>query len=77
MWFDRWKLKVREILQWYFRGTLQSVRVFAQSTHSYLHCVWEVLNFDRWEAERAAEGVPAQDPVVESEMDCFRDYIAK
>ena len=36
-------------------------------------CVWEVLNFDWWEAERIAEGVPVQDLVVESEMDCFGD----
>ena len=27
-------------------------------------CVWEVLNFDWWEAERIAEGVPVQDLVV-------------
>ena len=39
--------------------------------------VWEVLNFDQWEAERIAEGVPAQDWVVELEMDCFGDCIAK
>ena len=24
-------------------------------------CVWEVLNFDQWEAERIAEEVPMQD----------------
>ena len=40
-------------------------------------CVWEVLNFDQWEAERVAEGVPAQDRVVESEMDCFGDQVVK
>ena len=39
--------------------------------------VREVLNFEWWEEERAAEGVPAQDPVVESEMDCFGDQVAK
>ena len=39
--------------------------------------VWEVLNFEQWEEERAAEGVPAQDPVVKSEMDCFGDQVAK
>ena len=35
--------------------------------------VQEVLNFERWEEERATKGILAQDPVVESEMDCFRD----
>ena len=39
--------------------------------------VWEVLNFEWWDEERAAKGVPAQDPVVESEMACFRDQVAK
>ena len=39
--------------------------------------VWEVLNFEQWEEERAVEGVPAQDPVVKSEMDCFEDQVAK
>ena len=37
----------------------------------------EVLNFDRWEAERVAKGAPAQDQVVEREMDCFGDSVAK
>ena len=40
-------------------------------------CVWEVLNFDWWEQERAAEEVPAQDRVVGMELDCFGDSIAK
>ena len=39
--------------------------------------VQEVLNFDWWEVERVSEGVLAQDQVVELEMDCFRDCIAK
>ena len=39
--------------------------------------VQDILNFEQWEEERAAEGVPAQDPVVKSELDCFRDSIAK
>ena len=39
--------------------------------------VQEVLNFDRWEQEWAAEEVPAQDWVVDQEMDCFRDLVAK
>ena len=39
--------------------------------------VQEVLNFEQWEEERAMEGVPAQDPVVELEMDCFRDSVVK
>ena len=39
--------------------------------------VWEVLNFDQWEAERVAKGVPAQDLVAEVEMDCFGDSVAK
>ena len=38
--------------------------------------VWEVLNFDQWEAERITEGVPAQDQVV-AEMDCFRFDVAR
>ena len=40
-------------------------------------CVWEVLNFDQWEVERIAEEVPAQDQVVDEEMDCFGDGVAK
>ena len=40
-------------------------------------CVWEVLNFDWCEAERVAEGVLVQDQVVESEIDCFGDCVAK
>ena len=39
--------------------------------------VQEVLNFEWWEAERAAEEVPAQDLVVVSEMDCFGDLVAQ
>ena len=39
--------------------------------------VWEVWNFELWEAERVAEEVPVQDWVVEREMDCFRDSVAK
>ena len=39
--------------------------------------VWEVLNFERLEEERATEGVPVQDPVVKPEMDCFGDQVAK
>ena len=37
--------------------------------------VQEVLNFDWWERERAAKGVPVQDWVVDWEMDCFRGLI--
>ena len=40
-------------------------------------CVQEVLNFDWWEQERAAEEVPAQDRVTALELDCFGDSIAK
>ena len=40
-------------------------------------CVWEVWNFELWEQARAPEEVPAQDWVVERELDCFRDLIAK
>ena len=40
-------------------------------------CVWEVWNFELWEQARAAEEVPVQDWVVERELDCFRDSIAK
>ena len=39
--------------------------------------VWEVLNFDWWEVESTAEGVPAQEWVVESEIDCFRFSVAR
>ena len=39
--------------------------------------VWEVLNFDCWEVERIVEGVPVQDPMIELEMDCFGDSVAK
>ena len=39
--------------------------------------VWEVQNFEVWEQVRAAEEVPVQDWVVERELDCFRDSIAK
>ena len=39
--------------------------------------VWEVLNFEWWEEEVAAERVPAQDPVDMLEMDCFGDLVAK
>ena len=39
--------------------------------------VREVLNFDWWEVERVAKGVPAQDWVVDLEMDCFGDSVAK
>ena len=39
--------------------------------------VQKVLNFEQCEAERVAKGVPAQDQVVKSEIDCFRDSIAK
>ena len=39
--------------------------------------VWEVQNFELWEQERAAKGVPAQDWVVEEEQDCFGISVAK
>ena len=39
--------------------------------------VQEVLNFEWWDEERATEGIPAQDPVVDLEMDCFRDSVVK
>ena len=39
--------------------------------------VQEVLNFEWWEEERATEGVPVQDLVVGSEIDCFGDQVAK
>ena len=38
-------------------------------------CVQEVLNFEQWEVERAAEEVPTQDPVEETE--CFGGPIDK
>ena len=40
-------------------------------------CVWEVWNFELWEHERAAKEVPAQDWVVDEEVDCFRGPLAK
>ena len=39
--------------------------------------VWEVWNFELWEEERAVEEVSVQDQVVERELDCFRDSVAK
>ena len=39
--------------------------------------VQEVLNFEQWEVEEIMEEVPVQDWVVEREMDCFRDSVAK
>ena len=39
--------------------------------------VREVLNFEWWEVEEIVEEVPVQDWVVEREMDCFRDSVAK
>ena len=40
-------------------------------------CVREVWKFELWEQTRAAEEVPAQDLVVEEEVDCFRGSVAK
>ena len=40
-------------------------------------CVWEVWNFELWERSRVAKEVPAQDQVVEGELDCFGESIAK
>ena len=39
--------------------------------------VQEVQNFELWEQERAAKGVPAQDQVMEEEQDCFGILVAK
>ena len=39
--------------------------------------VQEVWNFELWEQERVAKGVPVQDWVVEEEKDCFRSSVAK
>ena len=39
--------------------------------------VREVQNFELWEVERVVEEVPVQDWVIEREMDCFRDSVAK
>ena len=49
----------------------------AVNTLLLMLCVWEVWNFELWEQARTAEEVPAQDWVVERELDCFRDLIAK
>ena len=40
-------------------------------------CVWEVWNFELWEQERVATEVPAQDWVVEGDLDCFGGLVAK
>ena len=40
-------------------------------------CVREVWNFELWEQTRAAEEVPAQDWVVDGDLDCFGDSLAK
>ena len=39
--------------------------------------VQEVRNFELWEQEKAAKGVPVQDWVVEEEKDCFGSLVAK
>ena len=39
--------------------------------------VWEVWNFELWEQTRVAKEVPAQDWVVNKEVDCFGGSIAK
>ena len=40
-------------------------------------CVQEVQNFELWEQTRVAEEAPVQDQVVEGELDCFGDSVAK
>ena len=40
-------------------------------------CVQEVQNFELWEQVRAAKEVPAQDWVVDKEVDCFGGLVAK
>ena len=42
-----------------------------------IFCVQEVQNFELWEQARSAEEVPAQDWVVEEELNCFGYHIAK
>ena len=37
----------------------------------------EVQNFELWEQVRAAEDVPAQDQVVEEDVDCFGMSVTK
>ena len=54
----------------------QSGSLCGQHTPTHAQ-VWEVLNFDWWELERAADEVLAQDRVVDQEMDCFGDLVAK
>ena len=60
-----------------WRNLAISQGLHAVNTLLLVLCVWEVLNFDWWEQERAAEKVPAQDWVVGMELDCFGDLIAK
>ena len=49
----------------------------AVDTLLLMFCVQEVRNFELWEQMRVAEEVPAQDRVVDEEVDCFRGPVAK
>ena len=51
---------------------LQAVDTLLLTLH-----VWEVQNFELWEQMRAAKEVPAQDRVIDEEVDCFRGPIGK
>ena len=51
--------------------------IHAVDTLLLMFQVQEVLNFEWWEEKRATEGVPVQDLVVGSEIDCFGDQVAK
>ena len=53
-----------------WRNLLISWGLWAMDALLLAFCVWEVLNFEWWEVDQAAEVVPAQDLVEET--DCFR-----
>ena len=59
------------------RNLVISHSLCAVDTLLLMLCVQEVRNFELWEQARVAEEVPAQDQVVEEELDCFGESIAK
>ena len=60
-----------------WRNLAISQGLHAVNTLLLVLCVWEVLNFEWWECERAAKEVPAQDRVGDQEMNCFGELVAQ
>ena len=58
-WFVEWRLKVWEILLWYWQGTLRSARVFMWWTHSYSYSMSRksrILNCgSRWGQQKRSQ----------------------